>query len=123
MNLTGKIKAIKETKEIGTKGFKKRELVLTTDEKYPQDILIEFIQDNCVVLNNFGVGNNVDIAINIKGREWTNKIGDVVYFNTIQGWRIALTKSEEKEHEDLQSYNDDYKDVKDIEVEEDGFPF
>ena len=83
MNLTGKIKAIKETKEIGTKGFKKRELVLTTDEKYPQDILIEFIQDNCVVLNNFGVGNNVDIAINIKGREWTNKVGDVVYFNTI----------------------------------------
>jgi hypothetical protein len=41
MEITGKIKQIDETKEYGSNGFQKRELVLTTEEQYPQHILIE----------------------------------------------------------------------------------
>ena len=40
MEITGKIKFIYETKTFGNKGFKKRELVLTTEDEYPQHILL-----------------------------------------------------------------------------------
>ena len=94
MEIIGKIKWIDETKEYGSNGCKKRELVITTDEQYPQHILVEFIQDKCETLNSFQIGNNVKIGINLRGREWTNPEGQVKYFNSIQGWRIDLINEE-----------------------------
>ena len=94
MEIIGKIKWIDETKEYGSNGFKKRELVITTEEQYPQHILVEFIQDKCEILNSFQIGNNVKIGINLKGREWTNPEGQVKYFNSIQGWRIDIIDGE-----------------------------
>ena len=88
MNISGKIKLINETKEYGSNGFRKRELVVTTQEQYPQNILVEFVQDRCEILDSFQVGELVKIDINIRGREWTNKDNEVKYFNSIQGWRI-----------------------------------
>tara|TARA_B100001057_G_scaffold137346_2_gene136996 strand:- start:390 stop:761 length:372 start_codon:yes stop_codon:yes gene_type:complete len=88
MNISGKIKLIGETKEYGSNGFRKRELVITTQEQYPQNILVEFIQDKCEILNTYQAEDLVKIDINIRGREWTNKENEVKYFNSIQGWRI-----------------------------------
>ena len=88
MNISGKIKFISETKEYGSNGFRKRELVVTTQEQYPQNILIEFIQDKCGILDSYNDGELVKIDINIRGREWTNKDNELKYFNSIQGWRI-----------------------------------
>ena len=88
MNISGKIKLIGETKEYGSNGFRKRELVVTTQEQYPQNILVEFIQDKCEILNSYQVGEIAKIDINIRGREWTNKDNELKYFNSIQGWRI-----------------------------------
>lgn len=88
MELQGKIKLIGETKEYGSNGFKKRELVLTTDDQYPQDILVEFVQDKCDVLNKYKAGQDVKIGINLRGREWINPEGVAKYFNSIVGWRI-----------------------------------
>ena len=88
MNISGKIKLIGETKEYGTNGFRKRELVVTTQEQYPQNILVEFVQDRCEILNSYQDGELVKIDINIRGIEWTNKDNEVKYFNSIQGWRI-----------------------------------
>ena len=89
MEVTGKIKMIDQTKEVGSGGFKKRDIVVTTDEQYPQHILVQFVQDKCDLLNGFQVGEPVKIDINLRGREWTNPQGETVYFNTIQGWRIG----------------------------------
>jgi Domain of unknown function (DUF3127) len=94
MEVTGKIKMIDQTKEVGSAGFKKRDVVVTTDEQYPQHILVQFVQDKCDLLNNFQVGEPVKIDINLRGREWTNPQGETVYFNTIQGWRIAKVQAE-----------------------------
>lgn len=88
MEITGKVKLINETKEYGDNGFKKREVVITTKEQYPQNILLEFVQDNTFLLDQYKVGDNVKIGINLRGREWTNKDNEVKYFNSIQGWRI-----------------------------------
>ena len=94
MEVTGKIKMVDNTKEVGSSGFKKRDVVVTTDEQYPQHILVQFVQDKCDLLNNFNVGDAVKIDINLRGREWLNPQGETVYFNTIQGWRIAKLQSE-----------------------------
>ncbi len=88
MEVQGKIKLIGETKEYGNNGFRKREVVVTTNEQYPQPIMVEFVQDKTDLLNNFSVGQDVKISINLRGREWTNPQGEVKYFNSIQGWRI-----------------------------------
>ena len=94
MEVTGKIKWIDETKTYGNNGFRKREVVITTEEQYPQQILIEFIQDKCELLNTYQVGQNVKIGINLRGREWTNSEGETKYFNSIQGWRIDALEND-----------------------------
>ena len=93
MDVTGKIKLISEVQTFGEKGFRKRELVLTTSEEYPQMLAIEFVQDKCELLDNFSVGQDVTISINLRGREWINPEGVAKYFNSIQGWRIQASTS------------------------------
>lgn len=88
MEVQGKIKLIDETKTYGSNGFRKRELVVTTEEQYPQHIMIEFVQDKTDLLNTFKVGQQVKVSINLRGREWVNPQGETKYFNSIQGWRI-----------------------------------
>jgi len=93
MEIQGKIKLIKEVQEISPT-FKKRELILTTDEQYPQTLSVEFIQDKTDLLNNFEVNQSVKVGINLRGREWENpETKELKYFNSIQGWRIDLIDS------------------------------
>lgn len=87
MEVIGKIKVINQTQNVSAT-FKKRELVVTTDEQYPQHILIEFAQDKCDILDKYQVGENVKVGINLRGREWVNPEGETKFFNSIQGWRI-----------------------------------
>lgn len=87
MEITGKIKFIGATQQVSDK-FSKREVVVTTDEQYPQHISIEFNQDKCAVLDKYSVGDNVEVGINLRGREWNSPLGETKYFNSIQGWNI-----------------------------------
>lgn len=87
MEVTGRIKMIGMVQDVSPT-FRKREVVVTTEEQYPQHILIEFTQDKCDLLNQFQPGEMVRVGINLRGREWTNPQGEVRYFNSIQGWRI-----------------------------------
>ncbi|WKD85791.1 hypothetical protein KCTC32516_01137 [Polaribacter huanghezhanensis] len=93
MEVIGKIKLINEEQTFGTSGFRKRELVVTTDEQYPQMIMIEFVQDKCDLLNSYKVGQDVKVSINLRGREWINPEGVAKYFNAIQGWRIEAMQA------------------------------
>ncbi|APU67866.1 MAG: DUF3127 domain-containing protein [Christiangramia sp.] len=88
MEVQGKIKLIGDTKSFGNNGFQKREVVVTTEEQYPQHLMIEFVQDKCSLLDTFQVGQPVKIGINLRGREWVSPQGETKYFNSIQGWRI-----------------------------------
>jgi len=83
----GKIKFIGATQDVSA-SFKKRELVVTTEEQFPQHIMVEFTQDKCDVLNSYSIGQDVKVSINLRGREWVNPQGETKYFNSIQGWKI-----------------------------------
>lgn len=92
MNVTGIIKRIGATQQVSNT-FSKRELVITTQEQYPQHLSIDFTQNNCALLDVFQEGQSVTVDINLRGREWTSPQGEVKYFNTLQGWRISPTQA------------------------------
>jgi hypothetical protein len=93
MEVQGKIKRISETQTLGSGGFRKREVVVTTEEQYPQHLAIEFVQDKTELLNNFREGQSVKVSINLRGREWVSPQGETKYFNSIQGWRIDAVEA------------------------------
>ena len=94
MEVQGRIKMVGETQTFGSNGFRKREIVVTTEEQYPQHIMVEFVQDKTDLLNSYKEGQQVKISINLRGREWVNPQGETKYFNSIQGWRIEALQSE-----------------------------
>lgn len=87
IEVIGIIKRIEATKEVGANAFKTREVVVTTEEQYPQVLSIQFVQDKTAALDSFKPSEKVKITVNLKGRENT-KDGKTAVFNTIQGWKI-----------------------------------
>lgn len=86
--LTGTVKAIKDTVQVSEK-FAKREFVINdASSMYPQDILLEAIQDKTSMLDSYKEGDSVEVSFNLRGREWTSPQGEVKYFNTLDAWRI-----------------------------------
>lgn len=93
MEVSGKIKVINPEVQVSA-SFRKRELVVTTEEQYPQYISMNFVQDKCDLLNNYQVGEVVKVGINLRGREWVSPAGETKYFNDIQGWKIERMASD-----------------------------
>ncbi|MGS0748022.1 DUF3127 domain-containing protein [Halpernia sp. GG3] len=87
MDLQGTIKKITDLQTFNS-GFQKREMILMTEEQYPQPISIEFLQDKADLASQFSEGERVKVGINIRGREWTSPDNVVKYFNSIVGWRV-----------------------------------
>lgn len=87
MELQGTVKKVTDLQTFNS-GFQKRELILMTEEQYPQPISIEFLQDKADLASQFAEGERVKVHINIRGREWTSPDNVVKYFNSIVGWRV-----------------------------------
>ena len=104
MEVIGVIKVKGERQTFGAKGFAKRELVVTTDDQYPQMIMIEFVQDKCDLLDPYNVGDNVKVSINLRGREWINPQGEAKYFNSVQGWRVEKLEENAGQEQEPQSF-------------------
>jgi len=88
MEITGTIKVLGNLEKVSDK-LTKKQVVVTTNEQYPQDIAIEFLNDKIDTLKNFKVGNKVIIGINLRGREYNGK-----YYNNIVGWRVSADLGE-----------------------------
>jgi translation initiation factor IF-3 len=118
MEVTGKIKVIGTTQNVSA-SFQKRQLVVTTEEQYPQFIEINFVQDKCDLLNSYKVGDAVKVSINLRGREWVNPQGETKYFNDIQGWRVEKLT----EVENVEVIGATFQTVETLEVPADDLPF
>lgn len=74
--------------------FTKREFVLdiTDNPQYPQ--LTMFQASGRVVddLNDYENGDEVTVHFNLRGREWKNPQGEIVYFNTLAAWRVETPR-------------------------------
>jgi hypothetical protein len=63
-----------------------REFVVTTpDAKYPQDILFQTVNDKMDVLESLGVGQQVEVSYNVRGREFNGR-----YYNTLDAWKVQI---------------------------------
>ena len=98
MEVSGRIKLVGAEQQISA-SFKKRELVVTTEEQYPQVLMVEFPQDKGDLLNNYNVGDLVKVSINLSGREWVNPQGETKYFTSLRGWRIEKLVTEAPTHQ------------------------
>ena len=65
MELQGTVKKIFDAQTFAS-GFQKREMVILTQEQYPQPINIEFLSDKIGLLDNLKEGENVKVGINIR---------------------------------------------------------
>jgi hypothetical protein len=126
MELSGILKVIGDTKAYGRNDFLKREVVITTEEQYPQSIIIEFVKDKCALLDRFAEGQRVDIGINLRGREWVSPQGETKYFNTIQGWKIFASNDTPQQEPEPQNQEQELPNKPELpsdEEEEDDLPF
>ena len=86
--LTGKIKLIQDLQTFAS-GFSKREMVITTaEEKFPQEINFEFLQDKAELLNAVQVGQTVKVTFDIRGREYNGR-----YYNSLVAWKLETESS------------------------------
>jgi len=94
LSISGSILEISEVQQI-KETFKKREFVLELIEnpQYPEFIKFELIQDKCALLDAYKLNDKVTVSFNLKGRKWTDREGKVVYFNSLQAWRMELEGS------------------------------
>jgi hypothetical protein len=99
----GEIKLINKT-QTWDSGFKKREIIVTSNDMYPQDIKFEFLKDDVELLDAFKKGQKVVIDFNLRGNEYQGK-----YYTNLNATSISkLGKSTKKEEmPDLSSSDDD----------------
>jgi hypothetical protein len=88
MTIQGRVKQVGQTETVGEKQFRKRELVVTTQEQYPQDIPIQFVQDKTALLDTIFTGADVTVHINVRGNEYNGK-----HYVSLQGWKIESSGS------------------------------
>ncbi len=81
-DLVGKVKVILDEQSFDS-GFTKREFVVTTDEKYPQDIKFECVKDKCSLLDAYSVGQNVKVSFNMRGNEFKER-----YYVNLTCWKM-----------------------------------
>jgi hypothetical protein len=96
----GSIIHIGDTETLGSAGtFKKRLLVVKTNEQYPQEVPIDFVQDKCEVLDKYTIGQSVKVCINIRGNSYNGK-----WYCSLNGWRIDKESVESAESTQAETF-------------------
>lgn len=87
-DLEGTVKLIEETQTFSS-GFSKREFVVTSDEKFPQDVKFECTKEKIDLLDKVRVGDRIKVSFNIRGNEYKGR-----YYVNLQAWRIESSGGE-----------------------------
>lgn len=82
MDIIGKIKLIREEQAFAS-GFTKREFVITSEDKYPQDISFELLKEKGSLINGYNDGDRLKVFFEIRGREYNGK-----YYNSLVAWKL-----------------------------------
>jgi hypothetical protein len=85
VDLKGTLKVIFTEEKISDK-MSKKEVVITIDEdtQYPQDIIVQAINQKIDNLASFKMGDRVSIKANLRGRESKGR-----YYNQLTIWEIS----------------------------------
>jgi hypothetical protein len=124
MEITGKIIVLEDTVQVSEK-FRKREFVIeyADNPQYPEYIKFEIVQDKCTILDNFAVGQEVQVYFDLRGRKWTDRQGQTKYFNSLQAWRLNPAGGAPQQQAPPQAFAEDTTDYSGGVEEVDNIPF
>ena len=80
--LSGRIKVVMDQVTFPS-GFTKREFVVTTEDKFPQDIKLELSKDKCELITGFAPNEEATVSFNIRGNENNGR-----YYVNLQAWKV-----------------------------------
>jgi len=80
--MTGTVKTVMEVVTFPS-GFRKQMLVVTTPDKFPQDVQFECLKDKTTLLDNVRPGDEVVVKFAVQGREYNGK-----YFVSLVAWGV-----------------------------------
>lgn len=84
LKIKGAVKLINEVKVISDR-FSVREFVITTlDDKYPQDILFQAVNDKMDMVAPLRKAQVVEVSFNLRGRDYNGR-----YYNTLDVWKVT----------------------------------
>ena len=87
--LSGKIKKIFDQQDFPS-GFYKREFVVTTDERFPQDIKLDCLKEKVEMLKGLSEGSPVKVSFDVRGREWNDR-----FYVDLSAWKIEAAEGGE----------------------------
>ena len=94
IDIKGKLVKLFDTKQVSER-FSKREFVVETGDnpKYPQHVLFQITGEKISQLDKAKPGDEVALSFEVRGREWTSPQNEVKYFNSLDVWKVSVTKS------------------------------
>ena len=87
LTMKGAIKLINPIKVISDK-FSVREFVITTADKYPQEVIFQTVNDKMDIIAPYGQGQEVTVSFNVRGREYAAPGKPVRYYNTLDAYKV-----------------------------------
>jgi len=116
--MTGPVVHVGETEQVSEK-FRKRLLVVELeDDKYPQTIAFDVVQDKCDDLDAINVGDRLTVHFDLRGRAWKDK-----FFSNLQAWKwVKVSEGVDDDKAALDEIADSAPPLPDAEPE-DGLPF
>lgn len=88
LNLKGKILNISNNQKISD-NLTKRTFVIETSERYPQKVQFEMYNDKTSIIDNYSVGDNVDVAFNVRCREYKS-----TFYTSLKAWQVKNAQEE-----------------------------
>lgn len=92
MELIGKL-IEKRDAVVRTERFTVREFIIEVENpRNPQwndFILFQLTNNQCSLIDNFNVGDVINVTFDIRGRKWQGPDGRISYFTTLSAWRIT----------------------------------
>ena len=87
--IAGRLHTKNEAVQISER-FRKREFVLEIEpeSQYPQTVQFELTGDRCELLDEFVIGQELNVEFSLRGREWTSPKGEIRFFNSLNVWQV-----------------------------------
>lgn len=93
IQIVGTVKEIGAPRMVGNaKQFKIFDVIVETDEKFPQTYKVEFTEANAGCISSLAVGNRVNVSCSLSGRRWEGN-GKISYFLSLRGSSVVITAS------------------------------
>lgn len=114
MDITGRVIVINWEQKISEK-FVKREFVIETGDKYPQQLQFQLTQDKVDLIDPYKTGDEIKVFFNLRGRSWANNQGETKWFNALEAWKLerisdqrpVISPEEEREIHNMQPADED----------------